>query len=201
MYVDAAYCYRPPSVVGLPVCRYVTVVSPAKTAEPIEPCIRWGPGPPMGRGNFWWEKERPVVKYSDSLPWAVQQELSSCLDGRLFGHNRHWPKSGGLLCPIRGELGPHLTQCGLGRGLPPYQVASWSIEPFGHNRHGSKSGGCCAYFRGGGAVSPSITQCCLGGGLPYIPNGIVIHPTVWSQYTNVTDRQDRTDRTDNGPIS
>ena len=23
-----------------------------------------------------------------------------------------------------GELGPHLTQCGLGRGLPPYQVAS-----------------------------------------------------------------------------
>ena len=23
-----------------------------------------------------------------------------------------------------GELGPHLTQCRLGRGLPPYQVAS-----------------------------------------------------------------------------
>jgi len=23
-----------------------------------------------------------------------------------------------------GELGAHLTQCGLGRGLPPYQVAS-----------------------------------------------------------------------------
>jgi len=22
------------------------------------------------------------------------------------------------------ELGPHLTQCGQGRGLPPYQVAS-----------------------------------------------------------------------------
>jgi len=22
------------------------------------------------------------------------------------------------------ELGPHLTQCGLGRGLPPHQVAS-----------------------------------------------------------------------------
>ena len=26
------------------------------------------------------------------------------------------------------ELGPHLTQCGLGRGLPSYQVASWSIQ-------------------------------------------------------------------------
>jgi len=23
-----------------------------------------------------------------------------------------------------GELGPHVTQCGLGRGLPSYQVAS-----------------------------------------------------------------------------
>jgi len=26
-----------------------------------------------------------------------------------------------------GKLGPHLTQCCLGRGLPLYQVASWSI--------------------------------------------------------------------------
>jgi len=31
------------------------------------------------------------------------------------------------------ELGPHLTQYGLGRGLPPYQMAPWSIQPFGHN--------------------------------------------------------------------
>jgi len=39
------------------------------------------------------------------------------------------------MCPFRGarELGPHLTQCGLGRGLPPYQVTSWSMQPFGHN--------------------------------------------------------------------
>ena len=27
-----------------------------------------------------------------------------------FGHNGHWPKIGGGLCP----LGPHLTQCRLG---------------------------------------------------------------------------------------
>ena len=32
-----------------------------------------------------------------------------------------------------GELGPHLTQCGQGRGLPACQVSSWSIQPFGHN--------------------------------------------------------------------
>jgi len=34
-------------------------------------------------------------------------------------------KVGGLLCIFPwGKLGPHLTQCGLGRGLPPYQLAS-----------------------------------------------------------------------------
>ena len=27
----------------------------------------------------------------------------------------------------------HPTQCGLGQGLPLYQVASWSIQPFGHD--------------------------------------------------------------------
>jgi len=32
-----------------------------------------------------------------------------------------------------GEMGPHLTQCGQGRGLPPCQVSSWSIQPFRHN--------------------------------------------------------------------
>ena len=31
------------------------------------------------------------------------------------------------------ELGPHLTQCGLCRGISPYQVASCSIQPFSHN--------------------------------------------------------------------
>jgi len=27
-------------------------------------------------------------------------------------------------CAVLRELGPHLTQCGLGRGLPPYQMLS-----------------------------------------------------------------------------
>jgi len=31
---------------------------------------------------------------------------------------------GGSAVPLSGVLGPHETQCGLGRGLPPYQVAS-----------------------------------------------------------------------------
>ena len=50
-------------------------------------------------------------------------------------------------------MGPHLAQCGLGRGLPPYLAASWSIQPFGHNRHGPKSGGVVPLL--GAAGSPS----------------------------------------------
>ena len=51
-----------------------------------------------------------------------------------FGRNRHGPKIVGGCAPLgEGELGPHLTQCGQGRGLPVCQVLSWSIQPFGHN--------------------------------------------------------------------
>jgi len=57
-----------------------------------------------------------------------------------FVHNRHGPKIGGST-PFGGG-GPHLTQCRLGWGLPPfYQVACWSIQPFGQNRYGPKIGG------------------------------------------------------------
>jgi len=53
------------------------------------------------------------------------------------------------LCPFLGELGPNLAQCGLGRDLPPYQVASWSIQPFSHNIYGPKIGRLCPF--GGGS--------------------------------------------------
>ena len=48
-------------------------------------------------------------------------------------------KEGVVLCPFRGALGTRLIQCGLRRGLLPYQVASSSIEPFGHNSVGYHS--------------------------------------------------------------
>jgi len=35
-----------------------------------------------------------------------------------------WAENWGAVPLSEGELGPHLTQCGLGQGLPPYQVAS-----------------------------------------------------------------------------
>jgi len=46
MYVDAVYCYRPSSMV----CRSVTLVSPAKTAEPIE--MPFGLRTRVGPGNY-----------------------------------------------------------------------------------------------------------------------------------------------------
>jgi len=64
----------------------------------------------------------------------------------------------GELCPLgEGELGPHLTQCGQGWGLPPCQVSSWSMQPFSHNRHEQKLG-IMPPFWGGGAGSPSNTM-------------------------------------------
>jgi len=94
-----------------------------------------------------------------------KQELSSSSwNRRPFGHNRHGPKRHGSCCvPFgggdEGGTGFHLTQCGQGRGLPPYQVASWSNQPFGHNKHGSKSGVAVPLFR-------HLTECCLGWDLP-----------------------------------
>jgi len=76
-------------------------------------------------------------------------------DGRPFSYNRHGPKRGGCCAPFGGSFS-YLTQCSLGRGLPPYQVASWSTQPFGHNRHGPKIGGCAPM--GEGAGFPSNTM-------------------------------------------
>jgi len=82
------------------------------------------------------------------------------------------------------QLGAHVTQCGLGRGLHSHQVASWSIQPFGHNRHGLKIGGGTvpSFFAGGRAKSPSITM--RPGSRPTsTPSGILIYPAIWMQQT------------------
>jgi len=51
-------------------------------------------------------------------------------------------------------------------------------------------------FSVAGAGSPSKTML-LGPRPTSVPSDILIHPTVWPQYTNVTDRQtDRTHRHD-----
>jgi len=72
--------------VGLSVARSVTVVSPAKTAEPIEPFGLWtrigprnrvldGVQMPIRRGHFE-GKGAAIVKFWDSLPGAVEKWLN-----------------------------------------------------------------------------------------------------------------------------
>ena len=60
-------------------------------------------------------------------------------------------------------------------------------QPFGHNIHGLKSRVLLCPFPLGElgshlTMSPGLRP-------TSVPSGI-IHPTVWPQYTNVTDRQD-----------
>jgi len=80
-----------------------------------------------------------------------------------------------------GSWVPHLTQSRLGRGLPPYQVASQSILLFGHNGHALKIGGC-APLGGWGAMSPSNT---MSPRLRHtsVPSGILMYPALWPQLT------------------
>ena len=142
-------------------------------------------------------KQLPISATAELLfPVVANSDKSSAVAERgVGGHNRHGPKRRGCCATFAGEqLGPRVTQCGLGRGLLPYQVASSSIQPFGHNRHGPKTGG----WKLGGGCAPlaewkmglHLTHCGQGWG-PCMPSFILIHPTVWPHYTNVTDRQDR----------
>jgi len=72
---------------------------------------------------------------SNTMSWS---EAYTSVASGIFIHPAIWPKqtwaeNRRALVPLLGELSPHLTQCCLGRGLPSYQVESWSIQPFGHN--------------------------------------------------------------------
>jgi len=74
-------------------------------------------------------------------------------------------------------------------------------RPIGHNIHGPKSGdrGCCAPLRvedGAGAPSNTVSP---APNPTSVPSGILIHPTVWPQYTNTLTLQ--RDRQDNGPVA
>ena len=136
--------------------------------------------------NTMWSQRRPT-----SIP-------SGILIHPAVYHNKHDPKIGESCHPPfsggGGKLGPHLTQCRLGRGL---LHTKWqSIQPFGHNGHGPKIGGCAP---SGGPGSPSNTMW-RGQGLPPCQvSSLSIQPFGNNTPTSQTDRtgQDRTDRQDN----
>jgi len=106
--------------------------------------------PPHRTDMHCWQTEEIKNTNNTILCWRknkeYKEELSSCWDGRPFGHNRHGPK-----------------------------------------QHSLKSEGVTVPFSVGGTGSPSNTMS-HEPRLTAIPSGILIHPTVWPQYTNVTDR-------------
>ena len=84
------------------------------------------------------------------------------------------------------EVGPRLIQCGLGRGLLPYQVApssnQWHLDASSRLatiKMGRKLGACPLF--GGGKLGPHLAQCGLDQGLTSMPSAILIHPAVWPQ--------------------
>ena len=79
-----------------------------------------------------------------------------------------------------GAGSPSNTQCGLGRGLLPYEVVSSSIQSFGDSRHEPKTGGYVPYR--GGAATPCNTTL-PGWRFTSVPSGILIHPAIWPQKT------------------
>jgi len=75
--------------------------------------------------------------------------------GRKLGDMSLWEE---------GKAGPHLTQCRLGPGLPPYQWYPDASSSLVTIDMGQKLGACVPFFLGGG-LSSRLTQS-LGRGLP-----------------------------------
>jgi len=73
----------------------------------------------------WIKQEAKLVVKPQVGAFLVSERNNSSAAAEM-GDNRYVPKIGGRT-PFGGDLGPHLTQCHLGQGLPPYQVASWCI--------------------------------------------------------------------------
>jgi len=111
---------------------------------------------------------------------------------QLFGHDRHGPKIGGAV-PLWGWRGCSASNA-MWPGSMPTSVQSGILimQPFGHNRHGRKIGGHDRFLCGG-AGSPCNTMWPEPRPTS-MPSFVLIQPTVWPQYTNITDRMNRAGR-------
>ena len=61
-----------------------------------------------------------MLKFSSPLTKEQEAAHSTAEMGDRLATIDMGRKEGELLSPFRAELGPHLTQCGLCRGLPRY---------------------------------------------------------------------------------
>ena len=81
----------------------------------------------LGPGDFVFDGDpaTPRKKWH-THPHPICYKSSAVAEMGDRGQSRRGPKTGGC-APFAVELGRRLTQCGLDRGLLPYQVASSSI--------------------------------------------------------------------------
>jgi len=91
--------------------------------------------------------------------------------------------------PLLGGAGFPSNTVSLGRGLPPYQVASWSIQPFHHNRHGPTIGVCAPFLGGAGSPSDSVA-----GADAYLCAKFHLDPS--NRFATIHERHRQTHRTD-----
>jgi len=88
-------------------------------------------------------------------------------------------------------VGPHVTERGLGQGLPSYQ---WHLDPSSCLATTDMAETLEGAAPLGVELGPYLTQCCPGRGLPSLQSFGHNTPTLQTG-------QDRTERqTDNGPI-
>jgi len=95
-----------------------------------------------------------------------------------------------------GELDPHLTQCRLGRGLPP---TKWHLDPSSRlatTEMGRKLRWGCAHLAKG-ELGPHLTQCGQGRGLSHAK--FHLDPSDRLATIHQCYRQNR--QTDNGPMA
>ena len=101
------------------------------------------------------------------------------------------PLSGG------GELGAHLTQ--YGQAEVYFHTKKWRLGPsslLATADMGRKLGAVPLLGRGAGSPTKTLW---LGLRPTSMPSFILIYPTVWPQYSNITDRQNK--QTVNGLIT
>jgi len=85
------------------------------------------------------QKHYKKLSYPEHI---VEQGLTSDRRKTLWSYRRRvlwvkWPNLTNSVKALKEVVGSHLTQCGLGRGLSPCRVLSWSIQPLAtiHQRY------------------------------------------------------------------
>jgi len=104
----------------------------------------------------------------------ITNELSSCWNGRPFGHNRHKSKiGGGMLCPFPwgGAGSPSNSVV----WVEAYLCTKWHLDPSNHLAT------ICQHYRQTGQWSRSIGRIVTCNGLQKHS----IHWSIWPQNTNV----------------